>query len=426
MIWKVKKSKLSGSIIIPPSKSHTIRAVLIATLAGGTSTLQNILTTGDGGSALSAARSMGATVDVSDHTVSITGINSDFTRGSTDFNMENSGTGTCLFTSAAALGSKPRTFDGDASLRSRPMKPLLKALADLGAIITRHEQNRDLPFTITGPLTGGLTKINGINSQYVSSLLFSTPLSKNNTTIMVENLHERPYVEMTLWWLNKMGIAYTAAPDLSRFEIAGNQRYHAITETIPGDFSSATFALCAAALCGSAVSISGIDFTDPQGDKAVFDMVQKMGCGVTKNQKSAVLSASSTMRGCMLDLNTTPDALPALAVLACSAQGQTHLANVKQARIKETDRLKVMNAELTRMGAHIAELDDGLIIDNSPLKGTTVNGHSDHRVVMALALAGMVAEGETIITTAEAADVTYPTFVRDFKALGAAIEVINE
>ena len=123
-----------------------------------------------------------------------------------------------------------------------------------------------------------------------------------------------------------------------------------------------------------------------------------------------------------MDLSGTPDALPILAVVGCAAEGETIIENVAMARIKETDRISVMREELTKMGADIEEMPDGLIIRHSELHGTRVNGHDDHRIVMALAVAGLIAEGTTQIDSAESARITYPTFVSSMQALGAEIE----
>jgi 3-phosphoshikimate 1-carboxyvinyltransferase len=187
------------------------------------------------------------------------------------------------------------------------------------------------------------------------------------------------------------------------FRVERNQKYSPINETITGDFSSATFSAVGMALTGGKIDIRNLDFSDSQGDKGVFEIIEK---------KSA-----------KIDLNAMPDALPALSVLATKAENPTTIFNVAQARIKETDRIKVMTEELSKMGAKIEEKPDGMIIYPSKLHGAQVSGHDDHRIVMALALAGMVADGETIIDTAEAAAVTYPTFVEDFRKLGANIEI---
>jgi 3-phosphoshikimate 1-carboxyvinyltransferase len=272
---------------------------------------------------------------------------------------------------------------------------------------------------------GGETTVDGVSSQFVSSLLLSCPLVKSTETrFSVYNIHEQPYIEITIWWLKKQNIKFDYSSDFSHFTIPGNQVYTPFEIDVPGDFSSATFSAVGAAICGSEVNITEIDFTDPQGDKGVFEIVRNAGAKINLLTTSAAVFGNSSLKGQVMDLNAMPDALPALSVLACASVGTTSIVNVAQARIKETDRIKVMMEELVKMGADITERPDGLIIKQSRLHGAVVNGHDDHRVVMALALAGMIADGETIIETAEAAEVTYPSFVEDFKALGADITII--
>jgi 3-phosphoshikimate 1-carboxyvinyltransferase len=427
MKWVVKRSTLSGTIAIPASKSHTIRAMLVATLAHGTSHIANVLTTGDGASAISAARSMGASVAVSGSEVIVQGVAGNYDLGSDDFNMENSGTSTNLFASAAALGSRRRRFDGDSSLRTRPFRPLLVALKNLGICYSLEGTKSDLPFAVLGPIKGGRTTVDGVSSQFVSSLLFACPCAPSDTDIDVQNMHERPYVEMTLHWLDRLRIRYEASSDRTSMHVRGGQRYKAIDYTVPGDFSSATFAAVAAPLTGSSLTLGGLDFSDPQGDKGVFDVLAQMGVLVEKSPSgsAAMVNGTNKVKATVIDLNAMPDSLPAFSVLGCNALGETRIVNVAQARIKETDRIAVMTEELAKMGADIHEQKDGLTVRTSRLVGAHVDGHGDHRVVMALALAGMAAEGETVIDTAEAAAVTYPTFVEDFKKLGANIEVIE-
>lgn len=423
MKWTVKPSRLSGTIAIPPSKSHSIRALLIAALANGTSTIRKPLLTGDGKSALNATLNLGADVTYEGETCVVKGVGNDFSRIKPHFDMGNSGTGTNLFTAAAALGNKEVTFDGDNSLRSRPFRQVIEALGPLGLRFAFKRQDGDLPYTICGPVKGGTTTVNGVSSQFLSALLLSCPLIKDaSTTVNVVNLHEHPYVELTLWWLKKQNIRIEYESDMSKFIIPGFQNYTPFDLQIPADFSSATFAAVGAAIAGDSLSITGLDFSDPQGDKGVFDVIGQSGAR-QEITSSFVRSSSSTLSGKVIDLNKMPDALPALSVLACCSEGETRFVNVAQARIKETDRISVMYRELSKMGADIQELPDGLIIRHSNLKGTEVCGHDDHRVVMALALAGMIADGETVITTAEAADVTYPSFVKDFSSIGANITV---
>jgi len=420
MKWTVQRSQLSGKISIPASKSHTIRAFLIATLADGESKIINPLTEGDGESALNAAIAFGASVVRKENELLVNGVAGKPNPASTIF-MGNSGTGSNLFCSAAAIVDREITFDGDSSLRSRPMLPILNALKMLGAEWTSEGQKGYPPFTIKGPIKGGEVTVAGNNSQYLSSLLLTTPLLEGDTHITVTNLSEKPYVEITLWWLRKMGIKFEGDVESGKFIVYGGQKYSPICEEIAGDFSGATFAAVAASITGGPITIANIDFTDPQGDKEVFTVLQKMGAKLVHNNDGTCGMSADSLIGCEIDLNAMPDALPALAVLGTVAQGETRLVNVAQARIKETDRITVMCTELRKMGADIEELPDGLIIRQSKLHGAEVNGHDDHRVVMSLTLAGMIADGTTTVDTVEHAAVTYPTFANDFIALGAKI-----
>lgn len=163
----------------------------------------------------------------------------------------------------------------------------------------------------------------------------------------------------------------------------------------------------------------GLDFDDAQGDKQVFDYLRQMGASFDIEGPVLKIQRASRLRGIRMDLSDIPDALPMLAVVGCFADGETVLHNVAMARIKETDRIAVMCAELGKMGADIEELPDGLIIRQSQLHGTRVNGHDDHRVVMALAVAGLLADGETQVDSAESVQITFPTFLSSMQELGA-------
>ncbi len=415
-----KTEELKGEITIPGSKSHTIRAVIFASLAEGTSKLINPLRSEDTMAAVNACIALGAKINIDNEKEWIVeGFNLNPTIPKNVLNMANSGTSTNLVSGiVAALCGEEVTLDGDESLRSRPMQPLLKALNNLGAEALSENNNGKCPVKIKGKMTGGKTEVDGISSQYVSSLLIACPLLENDSEITVTNMHEKPYIGMTLKWLDEQGIRYEKSADLTNFKIKGKQKYKSFEKTIPADWSSAAFPIVAAVITKSDVLINGLDLKDTQGDKAVIDYLRKMGADISA-EGDGIRVKGRELNGCELDLNATPDALPAMAIAGCFANGTTKLYNVKQARIKETDRIKVMHDELERMGADIREMDDGLIIHNSKLNGTKVKGHSDHRVVMALSLAGMTARGKTEITTAEAVNVTFPNYLELMKSLGA-------
>ena len=272
-----------------------------------------------------------------------------------------------------------------------------------------------------GRITGGRTEIRAVTSQFLSSLLVSAPLAERDTEIRVLQLNEAPYVEMTLAWLEGLGVVWERR-GWERFSVRGGQGHRAFERRIPGDFSSATFFLCAAAATGSELLVRGLDTADVQGDRAVVGMLAEMGAKV-EPVPGGLRIRGGDLRGAEFDLNATPDALPALAAAACFASGETRLRNVPQARLKETDRIAVMARELAKMGADVEELQDGLVIRGRPLRGARVSGHGDHRVVMALAVAGLAAEGETVVDTAEAVRVTFPTFVDLMRRCGASVEL---
>jgi 3-phosphoshikimate 1-carboxyvinyltransferase len=263
-----------------------------------------------------------------------------------------------------------------------------------------------------------------VTSQYLTSLLIALPCAEKDSVIDVPLLNEQPYVTMTLSWLERLGISLENR-DYRSFRVPGGQKYPAFKESIAADFSSATFFLVAAAVTGSELILEGLDFDDPQGDKEVVNILREMGAEIRIDGRSLTIKGGE-LRGGTFDLNAIPDALPALSVAACFAHGETRLVNVPQARLKETDRISVMHSELSKLGADIDELPDGLVIRGGTLRGGRVKGHHDHRIVMALAVAGLACEGQVEVDTAEAVSVTFPEFCNLMKNTGADIEIGRE
>jgi 3-phosphoshikimate 1-carboxyvinyltransferase len=413
-------ASLNGSVRIPASKSHTIRALLIATLADGESVLLDPLSSGDTKSCLQACEQLGARITREPGKWIVQGTGMNLAAPADMIDVGNSGTTLYLTLSVAALGNQPITFTGDYQIQRRSAQPLLDSLTDLGASATSEKNNGCAPITVCGPLKGGTTSIECPTSQYLSSLLLSCPLAEGDTEITVPLLNEQPYVEMTIDWMNRHGVSVDY-DDMSRFHVKGGQVYAPVNRAIPSDFSSATFFLVAAAITGADVTLHGLDMSDSQGDKAVVPMLRKMGMTIETGPDYARVCGGG-LSGAELDLNATPDALPALAVAGCFAAGETRLVNVPQARQKETDRITVMCTELKKLGADIEELPDGLIIRESALSGGNVKGYDDHRVVMSMAVAGLRATGPIQVDSAEAMAITFPTFVELMNALGAHME----
>ena len=419
MNLNVERSALGGSVRIPGSKSHVIRALAVATLADGTSHIYEPLDSLDTRACVRVCEGLGARIRLGEDWL-VEGVGGKPACPDDVLDVGNSGTTLYVTLAMAALGSGWSVFTGDEQIRSRPAAPLLKALGDLGAEAWSTRGNGRAPLLVRGPLKGGSAAIECPTSQYLTSLLLSSPLAEGDTDIEVLSLNESPYVGMTLGWLDEQGIPYER-DGFERFHVTGGQAYKPFKKTIPADFSSATFFLVAAAITGSEVTLVGLDRDDTQGDKAVVDMLAAMGAEI-EWLDDGLRVRGGALKGGEFDLNATPDALPAMAVAGCFAEGETRLINVPQARIKETDRIAVMREELTKLGASVQELPDGLVLEGGELTGDTVSGHDDHRVVMALAVAGLGAAGRTVVTTAEAAAVTFPDFVELLNTLGARIE----
>jgi 3-phosphoshikimate 1-carboxyvinyltransferase len=476
---RISPHAFTGTVRIPASKSHTIRCLLIAALAEGASEIKYPLDSLDARSCAAACRAFGA--EVTEHRAAdpqcpnpaaadgkkliafnVQG-NNGFKRGGCfpdihslqpptlsappspapgfieDAGCElppkckiidvgNSGTTLYLAMAAAGIGSDPFAFTGDEQIQKRSAAPLLEALAGFGIRAESVRRNGCAPIVIQGggpggPLwKGGRVALPCPTSQYLSALLISAPLAPAGilTEIEVPLLNERPYVEMTLSYLDAQNIPYTAVPDFSRFAVPGGASWKPFSRSVPGDFSSAAFPACAAAISGGPVTILGLDPTDLQGDKFFLEMLASMGCAVhwEKIHGSAeyrlTVSRCGPLRGGTFDLNATPDLLPAAAVTAAFAEGDTALVNVAHARIKETDRIAVMAAELAKLGIRCTEQPDGLIIHGNGLSGVSggcVDSCGDHRIAMAFAAAALGAQGPVAIDGAECAAVTYPGFL---------------
>ncbi len=405
--------RVTGRMIPPASKSHTIRALLIAAFAEGKSRLRSPLVSSDTLSCRNAVQVLGAEVieDGGDWIVDgFAGMPK-----SCGGHIDVGNSGTTLFLSAAltALSSKGFSFDGDSQMRRRSAAPLLDALRQMGAEVESSTEGC-APFTLRGPLTPGHVNIECPVSQYLSGLLLAAPLihPPGETFIEVKgSLNEAPYVGISLDWLDSQDIIYDRE-EWHLFRVPSGQHYRCFDRLIPGDWSSATFFLAAVAITGGSLVLEGLDIGDSQGDKAVLDMLKTMGCRWDA-LPGGVRIEGGHLVGCELDLNATPDALPAMTAVACFAEGETRLVNVPQARLKETDRIAIISAELGKLGADITELPDGLVIRGtlgSPLRGTLVDSHADHRVAMALAIAALGSVGSTSITGAEAVNITFPGF----------------
>ncbi len=424
MRFVASPSRLKGTITIPGSKSNTTRAVFIATLADGESVIRNPLQSADCYSTIEVCRGFGASITAEKEWV-VRGIGSRPLVPSDVLHMGNSGTTYYIATATATLVNGFTIITGDHQIRRRPAGPLISALNDLGGFVFSTRGGGVAPLVARGILRGGKTSLPGVLSQWLTSLLLSCPLARGDTTITVENLQERPYIDMTMGWLTRQKMEFSH-DHYRTFSIRGGQSYHPFDERIPGDWESASFPLVAAVITDSEVTLMGLDTEDCQGDKVILTILQEMGADVTiagKGEGGVTVKGGKELHGIEIDCRDLPDAPPILAVLATKAKGKTVLRNLASSRLKESDRPQSIYEELLKMGARINIDADSLTIYQSDLIGTKIDGHADHRIVMAMAVAALAAKGKTEISDAEYYKISFPNYYELMRSIGARIEL---
>src|SRR3990167_7320127 len=425
MNYKIKPSLLQGTITIPPSKSHTLRAILFASLARGKSTIHHYLLSPDTDAMIRACQLLGAQITANKNQLIITGVAGKPHIPHDIIDVGNSGQVLRFITAIAALTPGYTVMTGDHSIRTnRPMQALLKGLTQLNVLAVSTQDNGYAPVIIKGPMQGGVTTLNGEDSQPVSGLLIAAAFAGKKTVIHVKNPGEKPWIDLTLDWFQRLGIDYQQR-DYTYFEIPGNAAYSGFEYTVPGDFSSCAFPLVAALITHSEITLHNLDTNDSQGDKAIIFTLREMGASIEidHHKKSILVKKSNYFLGKSIDVNHCIDAIPILTVMGCFSRGETILTGAAIARKKESDRLSAITQELKKMGANITELEDGLVIKSTPLTGASVYSHQDHRVAMALTIAGLSATGETVVENTDCIDKSYPNFMPSLQKLGASIEI---
>jgi 3-phosphoshikimate 1-carboxyvinyltransferase len=420
MNLKVEKSVLAGSAEVPTSKSQTMRALIFAGLAGGQSRIKRLLPSPDTDRMIYAIAAMGARVNRSGGDADIVGVAGFPVFHGDVIDVGNSGQVLRFCAALAALSPNYTIFTGDHSIKTlRPMQPLLEGLSGLGAFAVSASGSGYAPIIVKGGITRYKTELDGEDSQPVSALLIlASALDGKTTEITVRKPGETPWVELTLYWLNKMGVSYTNE-DFSRFTVTG-KRTRAFDYTVPGDFSSAAFPVAAALITGSSITLENLDPADPQGDKAAIDIFSELGGIFAYEGRNLKVDKVSELKGVDVDINHCIDFLPILAVTAAFAKTPSRIRGAAIARRKESDRVSAIAGELKKMGANLEEHEDGLTIYPAPLHGASVYSHKDHRIAMSLAVAGL-ALGNTEITDTACIDKSFPHFADIMAKLGGKI-----
>jgi 3-phosphoshikimate 1-carboxyvinyltransferase len=425
MRYKVKNSTLSGSVIAPPSKSHTLRAILFASMAQGKSKIFNYLKSPDTQAMLDACQKLGAQINQTHNLIEIIGVAGKPSIPDDVINAGNSGQVLRFIAAISALTEGHVVLTGDNSVRfNRPVTPLMKGLSDLGAMCSTTKNDDHAPIIINGPISPGHAVLDGADSQPVSALLIASAFLNGTTTLHVDNPGEKPWVGLTLAWFDKLGIQYTQT-DYTDYMITGGTVISAFEYTVPGDFSSIAYPIVAALITQSHIIIKNIDMLDAQGDKQLIQTLQNMGAHITVEKTELIIHPSGQLIGCDIDVNDFIDALPILAVVGCYAKGTTRLLNAGIARKKESDRLAAITLELNKMGGNIIEQADALIIQEATLHEANINAHNDHRIAMSLTIAAIGSKIQSTIHGVSCIEKSYPDFLKNMKSIGYLIETLE-
>ncbi len=423
---RISQSTVRGVARAPSSKSYTHRAILASGYATETQ-VYDPLSSADTRATMRAVDAFGGAVTVHDGRLAIDGFEGTPAVPDDVIDCANSGTTMRLVTGTAALVDGTTVLTGDRSLRSRPQGPLLEAIEALGGRAESTRGNGQAPLVISGPISGGTVSIPGdVSSQYISSLLMAGAVTPDGIELELETeLKSAPYVDVTIEVLDAFDVV--AERTTSGFVVAGAQSYDAKDGAyhVPGDFSSISYLLAMGVLAGEDELVVEGAYPSAQGDSAIVDVLDRMGADVTWDRENGAITVRpSSLSGIEVDVGNTPDLLPTIAVLGAVADGETRIVNCEHVRYKETDRVSAMATELEKMGVVVDEARDVLTIvgAESELSGSSVDGYHDHRIVMSLAVAGLVADGTTTIRGAEHVDVSFPNFFEVLTELGANVE----
>lgn len=406
------------AVRVPGSKSYTHRILIAAGLADGSCTIENGLNSEDTRLTINALQKMGVAIAESADGLTVTGTRGDLKGCKEPIYLGNSGTSMRLLTALAAIGQGTYTLTGTPRMQERPLQELLDGLQQIGIRAWSVNRTGCPPVKVKGaPVPGGTVALDcRKSSQYLSALLLIAPYTRAGLEIQVAHGPvSRPYIDMTLSVMQQLGI------DVQRdgyrlFTVAGGQVYRAGHYTVEPDCSQAGYFWAAAAITGAAVKVLGIPADTTQGDVRFVELLEKMGCRVTR-QSDGIQVAGGPLTGISVDMGDMPDLVPTLAVVAAFARGRTVIRNVAHLRVKESDRLTAVATELSRIGIRADLSDDGMRIEGGAPRGGRIQTYSDHRMAMSFALAGLRVPGIEIADET-CVEKSFPEFWTVFDQLG--------
>jgi 3-phosphoshikimate 1-carboxyvinyltransferase len=415
------KDVLTGEIWAPPSKAHTHRALFAGLLSRGITKVMNPLSCDDTEATTAAISSLGARLEREPNTWAIQS-NGRPTALRKEIQCGESGVTLRFTIPVASLTGEKIRFAGQEGLMGRPIEPLALAMKQLGVDV---KANRNGVIVEGGPPKGGRVSVPGnVSSQFISGLLLAAPLMDEGLKLeLASPLESNSYVSLTIDVMKKHGVEVSSNDKMSTFTVPPMQLYKPAAHRVSGDFSSAAFAMSAAAITDSKLLIRGLSRDSLEPDSVMVGILSKMGVEA-RSLPEGVLVEGARLKGINVDLRDCPDLGPIVAVLGCYAEGKTQITGASRLRYKESDRLEVIASELGALGADIKETEDGLIMFGPcSLEAGIVDSHGDHRIAMALSIAAIKARDQVVIKHAECVSKSYPAFFNDLRSLG--VEVVG-
>jgi 3-phosphoshikimate 1-carboxyvinyltransferase len=423
-------SSLQGEINALSSKNYTTRYLLLAALAEGTSTIYFPAHSEDSDAMRRCIQDLGAIVEEDEEKIVITGFGK-HPKPVSELNVGNAGAVLRFLMSIAAFCPELTFINAyPHSLGKRPHHDLIHALEQMG-INVQHQDGR-LPITIRGgrPAGGKITVSGNVSSQFLSSLLFMTPLLEEDSEIEVlHDLKSKVIVGQTLEVLQQAGIVVHASEDLMYYRVPGNQSYEAKQYVVQGDYPGSAAILAAAAVTESDVTVLRLEENSKQGEKACVDVLQAMGVNLTHQNGTVHVRGNGKLKAGDFDGDHFTDAVLAMVAAAVFAEGTSRFYNVENLRYKECDRITDFLTELRKAGADVEERQSEIIVHGRPEGvegGVEINAHFDHRVIMALTVVGLRSAKGLTIQDAHHVAKSYPQYFDHLRTIGAQIELVQE
>ena len=424
LIQPFQNTKKEYYVEAPGSKSITNRALLLAALANGKSTLNGVLFSDDSRHFLSCLISLGFRVDIEEEKrqVTVYGEGGHIPNPEATINVGSAGTAARFLTAFLGISKCSCYIDASEQMKKRPMKELFTSLRNLGSSFSFPEAEDFLPVQITNqaPLSASEVTIDiDKSSQFLSALLISSCLLKNDFTVHITGTHGMAYIDMTIAMMEQFGV-FVERKDSHTFFIRGGQAYHAGDYFIEPDVSAACYFYAMAPLLGISVTVGHIPEQSLQGDIRFLSILEKLDCNVTYDKAIGSYRVTGPMQavypGITVDLSSCSDQAMTLAALAPFATTPTTITGISHIRYQECDRLQAIANELSRVGILCEELPDGIRIHPGKPHAAAIETYQDHRMAMAFSLLGLRTEG-IVIKNAECCAKTFETYFDVLKEL---------